>query len=281
MLFFSFPQRPESLAWRKALIERVMNASKRKRNDRLWKRNRNKLARETGSAYISNRNILMPAKKPNLTGPLCNDKCRKKCSSKFTIEQRQAAFSAYYSLDLTGKNYLLFNCIQRKDVRSHRKNTQKQKQNSFVYSIKVPEQAEPISLCKTALASLFQVSSNRLDFIQRKHLAEGEVVDMSDGRGKNVKRCKKRLRVLNEVYNHFDAYGMEYTESHDDDDDDDAQSVNSNKKRRKKKKRTSTFTVKKMFDHYIEECKSKSLPDEYFIKYPFYAHHFAKTFNNI
>lgn len=54
--------------------------------------------------------------------------------------QRQSLFSAYYSLDLNGKNVMLFNCIQRKEVKHHRKNAVKQKQNTFFYIIKLPNQ---------------------------------------------------------------------------------------------------------------------------------------------
>lgn len=249
---------------RNALIERQLITRKRKRNEHLWKRNRIKLARESGSAYISNSKLPVAAKKPNLSGPLCLASCRKNCSSKLSLEQREAAFSAYYSLDWVGKNYLLSNCLTRKEVRCHRKDIQKPKQNTFVYRIKVPDQFEPVALCKKALCSLFQITAKRLETIQKRHLT-GETIELSDRRGKT--RCPNRNKtpehVMNEVFKHFESFKTEIA----------AHSIGNSEKRKNNPPR---FTIKQMYDHYIEECKSNGLPTEYFIKYALYAHHFGK-----
>lgn len=115
------------VARRNALIDRQFSSRKRKRNVHLWKRNKNKMARNSGSTYFTYKQISKPAKKPNLLNFLCVEKCRQKCSEKISTEDRKTLFSTYYSLDLSGKNQLLFGCIHRKNVKHHRKNSIKKK----------------------------------------------------------------------------------------------------------------------------------------------------------
>lgn len=143
------------LKQRIALIDRQFGSRKRKRNVHLWKRNKNKIAKNAGLTYVTYKNVSMPAKKPNMLKVLCKEKYRRDCSDKFSMDQRQSLFSAYYSLDLNGKNVMLFNCIQRKEVKHHRKNAVKQKQNTFSYVIKLPNRNEPIVVCKQAFCCLF------------------------------------------------------------------------------------------------------------------------------
>lgn len=255
----------DSLKWRSALINRQFGPHKHKRN-MVWARNCNKLARQSGLAHVTYRNVPVPAKMPNLSGPLCYEKCRQKCSEKLSMEQREAIFSAYYSLDNNGKNFVISSCLHRKDVRFHRKNTQKQKLHSFHYFINVPEHIEPIRLCKKAICSLFQVSASRIENIQQKFLA-GE---LSDRRGKHSRhRNQKPARVLNEMQMHFGSLETENHASHDDV----AQNGNSKKKRNRS---SSKLIIKQMYEHYIEQCTSKGLSDEYFVSYAFYVKYFSK-----
>lgn len=257
------------MQWRYALIDRQFydtSNHKRKRTVQLGKRNYNRLLKQSGSAYVTCRNVPVPAKNPNLSKELCTEKCRQNCSAKLSLDQREAIFSAYYSMDYNGKNVLLFNCIQRKDVKSHRKQAQKQKQNTFVYSINVPEQIEPVKLCKTAFCSLFQIGLKRIEVIQKKHLG-GEIFDQ---RGKHNTRANKIPEpVVNEIFNHFDVFAMESAPNVSD-------ASNDKPKRKRKKIRKPILTVKQMYDHYIGKCKLKGLSDEYFVKYGFYAHVFYR-----
>lgn len=155
---------------RNALIDRQFCSRKRKRNVHLWKRNKNKNARNAGLAYFTYKKVSMPAKKPNLMHILCKDKCRRNCSHKISIKESQTLFTAFYSLDLKGKNVMLFNCIQRKDVKHHRMNTIKQKKNTFTYNIKLPNYNEPITICKSAFCSIFQISTKKVEIIQKNIL---------------------------------------------------------------------------------------------------------------
>lgn len=249
---------------RTELIKRQFGTRKRKRNVHLWKRNKNKIARNVGLTYFTYKP--MPAKKPNLMNVLCNEKCRRNCSNRISIDQRQSLFTAYYSLDLNGKNVMLFNCIQRRSVKHHRKNAVKRKQNSFYYSVKLPNQNDQIIVCKTAFCSLFQISTKKVEIIQKKHTA-GQIVPSDDKRGKHINRANKTSdEVINEIIDHISSFPAE-------------SSHYSRNRNPNKKYLAPTLSISQMHRLYIEQCESKELPQQYFIKYGVYANIFSNNFN--
>lgn len=251
---------------RNALIARQFSSRKRKRNVHLWKRNKNKIARNAGLAYFTYKQVPVLAKEPNLQSILCVEKCRRNCSNNISIDERQALFSAYYSLDLNGKNVMLFNCIQRKSVKHHRKNIVKQKQNTFTYNIKLPNHNEPIVLCKRAFCSIFQISTKKVEIIQKKHCA-GEIVPSGDKRGKHENRPNKTLdEVVNEVVDHIGSFPTESSHY--------SRNCNPNKKYL-----SPTLSVSQMHKLYIQRCQSKALPKQYLIKYGVYSNIFSTKFN--
>lgn len=254
------------LKQRNALIDRQFGSRKRKRNVNLWKRNKNKIARNAGLAYVTYKNVAVPAKNPNVLNVLCRENCRRNCTEKFSMDQRQSLFSGYYSLDLNGKNVMLFNCIRRKEVKHHRKNIIKAKQNTFSYTIKLPNRNEPIVICKQAFCSLFQISTKKVEIIQRKHSA-GELTPSSDKRGKHTNRPNKTAdEVINEVIDHISSFPAE-------------SSHYSRNRNPDKKYLAPTLSISQMHKLYIEQCESKELPKEYFIKYSNYANIFSTKFN--
>lgn len=208
----------------------------------------------------------MPAKKPNLHNILCVKNCRRHCSNRISTEQRRALFTAYYSLDLNGKNIMLFNCIERKAVKKHRKNIAKRKQNTFIYSLKMPNQNEPIVVCKRAFCSIFQISTKKIEIIQRKHCA-GETVPSNDKRGKHNNRPTKTANeTVNEIIDHISSFPAE-------------SSHYSRKKNSNKMYLSPSLSISQMYQLYIEQCQAKELPKQYFIKYGVYANIFSTKFN--
>lgn len=208
----------------------------------------------------------MPAKQPNLLNLLCTVKCKRNCSTKISMEQRRVIFSSYYSLDLNGKNVMLFNCIQRKNVKQHRKNIVKPKKNTFVYKIKLPNQNEPTVVCKSAFCSIFQISTKKVEIIQAKHSA-GQIIPTEDKRGKHSNRANKTLdEVVNEVVDHIASFPAESSHY--------SRNCNPNKKYL-----SPTLSISQMHQLYIDRCKSKELPQHYFIKYSVYANIFSTKFN--
>lgn len=224
------------------------------------------MARNSGRTYFTYKQISKPAKEPNLLNVLCVEKCRKKCSEKISAEDRKTLFSTYYSLDLSGKNQLLFGCIHRKSVKHHRKNSIKKKQNTFTYNIKLPNRDDVIVVCKRALCSIFQISTKKIEIIQKKHSA-GQIAPSEDKRGKHSNRANKTSdNVVNEIVEHISSFPAEISHY--------SRTQNPNKKYL-----VSTLSISQMHKLYIEECVTKDLPKNYFVKYGVYANIFSTKFN--
>lgn len=182
------------------------------------------------------------------------------------IYQRQSLFSAFYSLDLNAKNVMLFNCIQRRDVKRHRKSVTKRKKNTFIYNIKIPSRNETTTVCKKAFCSLFQISTKKVKIIQKKHSA-GQIIPAPDKRGKHANRANKTMdEVVNAVVEHIGSFPADSSHY--------SRNRNSNQKYL-----ASTLSISQMHKLYIEEFTSKELPKQYFIKYGVYANTFSTKFN--
>lgn len=77
--------------------ENVQKCKKRMACPMSWKKAIAKRCRNSGLQYISSSKSkkFFPAKQ---LGPPCNDRCRLKCFSKFTEEERKAIFSDYWKM---------------------------------------------------------------------------------------------------------------------------------------------------------------------------------------
>ncbi|XP_050506636.1 uncharacterized protein LOC126884617 [Diabrotica virgifera virgifera] len=69
-------------------------AHKRKANPNTWKTNVLKRLRHSGKNYATKTKVV----NAKSVKPTCGDKCRQKCTTKFTEEQRTQIFDAYYAL---------------------------------------------------------------------------------------------------------------------------------------------------------------------------------------
>lgn len=80
----------------KRRANREKNTRKRLRNEKGWEKNKIKRLRNEGQEYISSakskRVVAKKIKEP------CNEKCRLKCTTKFTDQDRLLLFNKYYSL---------------------------------------------------------------------------------------------------------------------------------------------------------------------------------------
>lgn len=121
-------------------------------------------------------------------------------------------------------------------------------------------------MCKTAFCSLFQISTKKVEIIQKKHAA-GEIVPSDDKRGKHTNRTNKTLdEVVNEIVDHIGSFPAESSHY--------SRNCNPNKKYL-----APTLSISQMHRLYIEQCLSKDFPNQYFIKYGVYANIFSSNFN--
>lgn len=207
--------------------------------------------------------IFKPEKVPNLLNDLCNETCRRKCSDCVSVEDRQVLFSTYYSLDLNGRNNMLFNCIKRKNVKTHRKNIIRSRENTFTYNLELPNKNGSIDVCKRAFCSIFQISMKKVETIQKKRSA-GEIVASEDKRGKHSNRANKTTDVaVNEIIEHISSFPVE----------------NSRSQKSKKQYLATVLSKSQMHKLYLEHCVANNLPKNYSVSYGIYSKIFTTKFN--
>ncbi|CAG4973812.1 unnamed protein product [Parnassius apollo] len=123
---------------RKIFPPKENKSKKRSRNELSWKKKSAAVARAKGEEYMSYKGVKVP-KKTIQEGILCHEKCRLKCSSKFSLEDRQSILNSYYSLDSNSKNALLFSSIISKPVARQCNNARNHKSASYKYYVKNKE----------------------------------------------------------------------------------------------------------------------------------------------
>lgn len=79
------------------MIDKEKSVKKKKRTPLRWKKNLVKQLRNSGQAYTSVSKSKKAFDKRSLKQP-CGDKCRLKCSSKFTNDERQMILDEYWGL---------------------------------------------------------------------------------------------------------------------------------------------------------------------------------------
>lgn len=236
---------------------------KRTRDPESWTRRVAALCREKGESYISyTGKAVLP--KNICSGCLCTEKCRLKCSTKFSDDKRKLILQDFYSLDVNSKNSLLFGNITPVDVARQRKNATNHKSHSYKYSLVLDNQQ--IHVCKTAFCALYQISRKKVDIIKGK-MESGQSAPSKDARGRHMNRPHKISDVVEEaVVAHINRFPTE--QSH--------YSRNSNPHKRYL---APNLNMSLMYRLYIEDCKEQNKPDNYLIKKSTYAKIFTTKFN--
>lgn len=111
---------PETPKTKQKIQRQVKSSRKRPRKPESWTRKKMALQRQKGEEYVTQPGALVVAKSVQ-QGILCKEKCRLKCSDKFSIEDRQLIFRKYYKLDVNSKNMIIFNSLLIQPVKRHRK----------------------------------------------------------------------------------------------------------------------------------------------------------------
>ena len=178
------------------------------RNEDSWKRNQIKIARQSGRAYIGADGKEVPAKKPPLNTCLCQQKCRRQCSSKLDDAKRETIFGSYYTMpDESTKNAYLFGCIKPLAPKVQRLDAQKHRKMSFAYFVTIEGQC--VSICKSAFAHLHQITNSKIDYILSLHGEELPAARPSRrGRHNNRRNAISNERVQ-KVIEHISKFPAE------------------------------------------------------------------------
>ena len=193
----------------------AIRGRKRVRDEKKWKRNVNKRLRQQGREYTSRTGSTVKGKKPCLNSCLCNDRCKRKCSTKLDSDQRDAIFESYYELqNEDAKNAHIFGCISPVKPRSQRLDAKRHRQMSFRYSLTM--NGSKAYVCKKAFAVLHQISMSKIDAVTKQH-ALGLPAPKPSCRGKHHNRpnalCGSKLNRVMEHISTFPTESSHYSRS--------------------------------------------------------------------
>lgn len=137
----------------------VRNSRKRKRNEKSWKRNKAKISRSLGEAYISSRGKEVAAR---AIGKGCSVQCRLKCQESFSQEDRQQIFSNFWSMGNTElqKQFVSKYVAKQQKARCYTNGSSSRRQ--FTYTYTLLKHDNTIKVCKSFFLATLGI---RQDFV--------------------------------------------------------------------------------------------------------------------
>lgn len=183
---------------------------RRKVDSTRWKQTKAKEARAKGLAYVSRRGKPV-AEKELLPG--CAEKCRLKCHTKVSLEERQRIFKSYYSTpDTTHKWNFISRCVSVSPVK--RRTTDEdfsKRHNTLTYFIHLSDRSK-VKVCRKffldTIVTSEQVMKTAVFMKQKKNNA----CISPDNRGKKRRKEGTGAIIRNNVKAHIS--GFKPVESH-------------------------------------------------------------------
>lgn len=237
--------------------ERKKGTRKRKRNPEGWKRNMSKKLRNSGEPYRSlYTGKLIPAKQML---PPCKDTCRRKCTSKFTEEERQQHFDTFWKLgDLDRQRHFVLHHIQPIQPKYKLVVLNRQKERTLNRAYYLNKDGVRKQVCFLFFRNTLGISERFVRTVKSKD-SDGHL-DL-DLRGKN-KKSLVPIEIKTNMRNHLNS--IPAVESH-------YARANS-----KKKYIEGGKTVTDLYNDYVESCEAKNIR---YGKQSMYRHLFNYEYN--
>lgn len=218
---------------------------KRVRNEKNWKKNIRKMNRLSGKEYVNTKNVVTNEKSMK---PPCHDKCRLKCSQRFTEEQRLKIHSEYWNAERSwdSKRQFVHSCIKTKPVVRQRKRdgTRRNKTESHTFIFNCNNKEEVI--CKTFFLNTLSISETFMRVALKKANESGLVTP--DLRGKHIPANKLPSDRLERIKNHISKFPV--YESH------------YSRERSKCKYLGNHLNISTMYSLYVDECEKEKIKPE-------------------
>jgi len=213
---------------------------KKKRDERKWKRNVIKEARETGKSYTNYTGEQIAQKEPKIAVTLCRQKCRFKCSEKINDASRQVIFSTFYSLPVTAQDVYIFGCVTSHAPKLSLIEATQHREVSVEYTVNVDN--DSVRVCKVAFQNLHSISSSKV-----RHIVEQskkcQTTALCSLRGKHDTRPNKIPEEQREIVRtHIKSFPAQ--ESHY------SRSKNTNRMYL-----SPTLTINSMYKEYANQCQ--------------------------
>ena len=226
---------------------------KRIANQKQWKKNVRKRLRLGGKEYTSSEGKIKPARQMK-SG--CG-KCRFKCSTNISEEERQTIFSSYWDLsNYERQRDFLCHSVRENETKPGEKANKRDVARTYTLRVK----GRNIRVCKTFLLDTLSIGRKTVD-VALKKCCNG-VYSGTDQRGKHVPANKTTNKAVDLVKEHINSFPL--VESH------------YIRKTSKRKYLAPGLSIQKMYDLYIEYCKAK---DDIPVKSKVYRRIFCTEFN--
>ncbi|XP_060810218.1 uncharacterized protein LOC132904307 [Amyelois transitella] len=240
-------------------VESRRKCGKRKAEPLLWKRNQSKLLKNKGMSYtsMSKSKKVYNAKK---LGPVCSDKCKLKCSTEFTFEEREHIFEKFWdSGDLEIQRQFIHNHMTKIEpkYRYVREGTSRKNCNHAFY---LTRNNIKTRVCKVFFMNTLAISDTVIRTVVKKQSETG--VQLKDKRGKHDNHKKLDAELTDGVKAHINS--IPRIESH------------YCRARSTREYIEGGLTVAALYRHYLEKCESESAQ---YVSYQAYYNIFTHDFN--
>lgn len=186
-------------------IQQETRPLKRKGNESEWRQKKAKLLRNSGKSYISKKGV---ERKARQMGPGCGQKCRNRCQSKISLEDRQTLFHGFWELaDINRQRDFIIRNVNK--CNKNRNACLKNRRNfSYVYSFHFSGKRTVV--CKTFFLHTLDISAQMVETAYNNQSTSG-IVD-TDQRGKmpSSNRLEDERRVIAQHINSFPRVPSHY-----------------------------------------------------------------------
>ena len=213
--------------------KKKLTTRKRLRKPDTWMRNIRKEKRNSGKDYISSQGKHIPGKSPK---PSNCTKCRFKCNSKFSEDERLSIFESYYKLGCYERqaDYIghMVDCVS--PVRTIGKRQVSKK-------FHLPTHGSRTRVCRDFFVKTLDIGKKKVDYITAKK-SSGLAVS-KDNRGKQTSANTIDQDILNKVHEHIQSFPK----------------MESQYSRQSSTKHylSNDLNIRKMYSLYVEHCKAK------------------------
>lgn len=156
---------------------------KRKRNIEEWQRNIRKRRRQSGKEYTTSNGKLVRAREIKSKKD-CTGKCKFKCATVITSEERQKIFDKFWNLSDTEKTAFYVRTTEYSKKQRTRTNA-KQIRKKFSYKYFLYIGTQKIRVCKEFYLQTLDISQRRIEYLYKSKVQKQE--SLKDKRGSYVK----------------------------------------------------------------------------------------------
>jgi hypothetical protein len=193
-------RQPTDTTDREVLNEENMEkrGRKRKRMEHKWKTTQSKRRRNHGKSYVNKHGRIKKARA--MKNP-CGQRCKFKCSEKFSENEREKIFQTYWGFgDVTKQRQFIIKHVSRK-AKSRKKATISRRKNSYFWTLPHVKEMKSERVCKTTFLNTLNISEQVVATAHNKNVL-------------GVPETEKRGKSIHSRFNKTEEYKLENVRNH-------------------------------------------------------------------